>query len=68
VVNDWAGRPENLFSILGRGRDAPELLLLLLLLHVGRKVRGKEPVGRPRRRWMNNIKMGVGEIGWGGVD
>jgi hypothetical protein len=25
---------------------------------------GKRPLGRPRRRWVNNIKMDLGEIGW----
>jgi hypothetical protein len=29
---------------------------------------GRRPVGRPRRRWGNNIKMDLLEIGWGGVD
>jgi hypothetical protein len=29
---------------------------------------GKRPLGRPRRRWVDNIKMGLLEIGWGGVD
>jgi hypothetical protein len=24
--------------------------------------------GRLRRRWLDNIKMEVGEIGWGGMD
>jgi hypothetical protein len=28
---------------------------------------GKRPVGRPRRRWVDNIKMDLSEIGWGGV-
>jgi hypothetical protein len=27
-----------------------------------------KPVGRPRCRWVNNIKMNLLEIGWGGVD
>jgi hypothetical protein len=26
------------------------------------------PLGRPRRRWVDNIKMDLLEIGWGGVD
>jgi hypothetical protein len=26
----------------------------------------KRPLGRPRRRWMNNIKMDLREIGWDG--
>jgi hypothetical protein len=29
---------------------------------------GKRPLGRPRRRWVDNIKMELGEIGWDGVD
>jgi hypothetical protein len=29
---------------------------------------GKRPLGRPRRRWMNNIMMYLGEVGWGDVD
>jgi hypothetical protein len=32
------------------------------------KARGKEPLGRPRRRWVNNIRMDLGEVGWGDVD
>jgi len=28
----------------------------------------KEPLGRPRRRWENNIKMDLQEVGCGGVD
>jgi hypothetical protein len=31
------------------------------------KPEGKRPLGRPRRRWMDNIKMDVAEVGWGGV-
>jgi hypothetical protein len=29
---------------------------------------GKKPLGRPRRRWVDNIKMDLREIGWDGVD
>jgi hypothetical protein len=25
-------------------------------------------LGRPRRRWVGNIKIDLSEIGWGGVD
>jgi hypothetical protein len=25
------------------------------------------PLGRPRRRWVGNIKIDLEEIGWGGV-
>jgi hypothetical protein len=30
-----------------------------------RKPEGKRPLGRPRRRWMDNIRMDLGEVGWG---
>jgi hypothetical protein len=29
---------------------------------------GKRPLGRPRRRWVDNIKMDLREIGWDGRD
>jgi hypothetical protein len=29
---------------------------------------GKRPLGRPRPRWVNNIKMDLREIGWDGMD
>jgi hypothetical protein len=29
---------------------------------------GKRPLGRPRRRWMDNVKMDLREIGWDRVD
>jgi hypothetical protein len=32
------------------------------------KPEGKRPVGRPRHRWIDNIKMDLLEIGLGGVD
>jgi hypothetical protein len=32
------------------------------------KPEGKRPLGRARRRWVDNIKIHLLEIGWGGVD
>jgi hypothetical protein len=32
------------------------------------KSKGKRPLGRPRRRWVNKIKIDLREIGWDGVD
>jgi hypothetical protein len=32
------------------------------------KPEGKRPLGRPRHRWVDNIKMDLLEIGRGGVD
>jgi hypothetical protein len=28
----------------------------------------KRPLGRPRRRWVDNIRMDLGEVGWGDVN
>jgi hypothetical protein len=47
-------------STNGEKRNAYRLL-------VG-KPEGKRPLGRPRRRWVDHIRMDFGEVGWGDVD
>ena len=42
---------------MGQGRGVYRFL-------VG-KTEGKRPLGRPRRRWEDNIKMDLQEVGWG---
>jgi hypothetical protein len=32
------------------------------------KPEGKRPLGRPRCKWVDNIKMDLGEIVWGDMD
>jgi hypothetical protein len=32
------------------------------------KPEGKRSLGRPRRRWVDNIKMDLREIGWESID
>jgi hypothetical protein len=32
------------------------------------KPEGKRPLGRPRRRWVDDIRMDLGETVWDGVD
>ena len=32
------------------------------------KTEGRRPLGRPRRRWEDNIKMDLQEVGCGGMD
>jgi len=32
------------------------------------KAEGKRPLGRPRRRWEDNIKTDLKEVGCGGMD
>jgi hypothetical protein len=44
----------------GEKRNAYRLLV--------RKPDGKRPLGRPRRRSVDNIRMDLGEVGWGDVD
>jgi hypothetical protein len=32
------------------------------------KPEGRRPLGKPRRRWLDNIRMDLVEVGWGDVD
>jgi hypothetical protein len=32
------------------------------------KPEGRRPLGRKRRRWLDNIRMDLVEVGWGDVD
>jgi hypothetical protein len=32
------------------------------------KPEGKRPLGRPRRRWQDNLRMDLQEVGCGGMD
>ena len=52
----WAGH----VARMGEGRGVHKVL-------VG-KPEGKRPLGRPRRRWENNIKMDLQEVGCVGMD
>jgi hypothetical protein len=45
---------------MGERRDAYRAL-------VG-KPEGRRPLGRHRRRWEDNIKMDLRQVGWGGMD
>jgi hypothetical protein len=29
------------------------------------KLQGRRPLGRPRRRWLDNNRMDIVEVGWG---
>jgi len=52
----WAGH----VARMGKGRGVYRVL-------VG-KPEGKRPVGRPRGRWDDNIKIDLQEVGYGGMD
>jgi hypothetical protein len=32
------------------------------------RAEGKTPLGTPRRKWVDNIKMDLREMGWDGMD
>jgi hypothetical protein len=49
----WAGH----VARMGEKRNAYRLL-------VG-KSEGRRPLGRPRRTWLDNIRMDLVEVGWG---
>jgi hypothetical protein len=49
-----------IMHIMGEKRNVYRIL-------VG-KPEGKRPLGRPRHRWVDNIKMDLREIGWDRVD
>jgi hypothetical protein len=34
----------------------------------GKKPEANKPLGRPRHRWEDNIKMDLQEVGYGGMD
>jgi hypothetical protein len=52
----WAGH----VALIGDKRNAYRLFL--------GKQEGNRPLGKPRRRWVDNIRMDLGEVGWGDVD
>jgi hypothetical protein len=52
----WAGH----VARMGETRNAYRILV--------EKPEGNRPLGRPRRRWVDNIKMDFREIGWDGMD
>jgi hypothetical protein len=37
-------------------------------MHIGYGSEGNRPLGRPRRRWVDDIKMYLREVEWDGVE
>jgi len=52
----WAGHVARMMERRGVYRD------------LVRKSEGKRLLGRPRRKWENNIRMGLQEVGCEGID
>jgi hypothetical protein len=60
IIKSKRMRWEGHVARMGEKRNAYRLL-------VG-KPEGKRPLERPRRMWADNIRMDLGEVGWGDVD
>jgi hypothetical protein len=60
IIKSWMMRWAGHVARRGEKRNAYRLL-------VG-KPEGKKQLGRPRRRWVDNIWVDLGEMGWGDVD
>jgi hypothetical protein len=52
----WAGHVPR----MGEKKNAYKLL--------AGKPKGRRPLGRPKRRWLDNIRMDLVEVGWGDLD
>jgi hypothetical protein len=60
IIKSWRMRWAGYVARMGEKRNTYRLL-------VG-KPEGKRPLGRPRHRWVDNIRMALGEVGYGDVD
>jgi hypothetical protein len=60
ITNSTRMKWEGHVARMGEKRNACRIL-------VG-EPEGKRPLGRPRRKWVDNIKIDLREIRWGGVD
>jgi hypothetical protein len=56
IIKSMRMKWEGHVARMGEKRNAYRLLL------------GKRPLGRPRGRWLDNIRVDLGEVGWGDVD
>jgi hypothetical protein len=52
----WAGH----VARIGQKTNTYRLLVI--------KLKGNIPLGRPRRRWVDNIRTDLGQVRWGDVD
>jgi hypothetical protein len=52
----------------GRNLDFLDRSLYLFFQAAPQLPEGKRQLGRPRRRWVDNIRIDLGEVGWGDVD
>jgi hypothetical protein len=60
IIKSNRMRWEGHVARMGEKRNAYRLMVV--------NPEGKRPLGRPRRRWVDNIRKDLGEVGWGDVD
>jgi hypothetical protein len=60
MIKSSKRRREGHDALMGENRNACSILM--------GKPEGKRPLGRPRRWWMDTIKMVLREIGWDSMD
>jgi hypothetical protein len=60
--------PSNIRIIKSRRRWAGHVARMGEKRNSYRLLVGKRPLGRPERRWVDNIRMGLVELGWGDVN
>jgi hypothetical protein len=60
IIKAWTMIWVGACSTNGEKRNAYRLLM--------GKLEGRRPIGRPRRRWVDNIRMDLVEVGCGDVD
>jgi hypothetical protein len=60
IITSWRRRCAGNVARMGEKRNAYRIF-------VG-KSQEKRQLGRPRRKWVDNIKIDLSEIRWGGMD
>ena len=70
-LQDWSGpegpRKLRFPDFMTTGQDGGKVVSLVFRVLLG-KPEGKRPMGRPRRRWVDNIRMDLQEVGCGHMD
>jgi hypothetical protein len=72
--NNWAGEGQQQFSSQSVREDETDRACSMrreksnaYVVLVG-KQEGKRPLGRPKRKWEDNIKVDLREMGWNDID
>jgi hypothetical protein len=59
--------PQNSLSVILNSKESDGIIVPTVRTgYWWGNLRGKKPLGRPRLRWEDNIKIDLQEVGWGG--